>query len=111
MISREKFIESINRLREYQKREYNLYHNGLDISEVTDGLVGGYLDLLEEAAQDKGEWISYWCFDLDFGKDWTPDTCTDENGNPISLKTVDDLYKRLVAESEIRTLENKWKSK
>jgi len=41
---------------------------------------------------DKSDWISYFCWELDFGKKWKPGTIEDENGKDIKLQTVEDLW-------------------
>lgn len=44
---------------------------------------------------DKDEWISRFCFDLNFGKKWKPEMIVDKDGTDIKLETVDDLYEIL----------------
>ena len=46
--------------------------------------------LFEE--KDVDEWISYFCFELDFGKKYKEGCIKDENGKDIPLATSDDLY-------------------
>lgn len=41
---------------------------------------------------DKDEWISYFCFELDFGKKWTPGMITNKDGSNIILDTPESLY-------------------
>jgi len=50
-----------------------------------------YLDLLKDVFDDKEDWISYWVYELDFGKEAKKDTITD-NGKNIPIKTIKDLY-------------------
>lgn len=47
--------------------------------------------------RDRDEWISYFCFELHFGRKYKEGSVTDENGNVISLATIDDLYDLLTA--------------
>lgn len=42
--------------------------------------------------KDKNEWISYFCFELNFGRKYKEGSVLDENGKNIPLETVDDLY-------------------
>lgn len=42
--------------------------------------------------KDRNEWISYFCFELNFGRKYKEGLVTDDNGNNISLETFDDLY-------------------
>jgi hypothetical protein len=55
---------------------------------LTDIIIG----LLETYFEDEGGWISYFIFDLDFGKQYRPGMISiDEKDVP--LKTVEDLYR------------------
>lgn len=54
------------------------------------------IDLLEFIFNDKNHWISYWIFELDFGKDYENGYVKDEHGEVIPLKTTEDLYDLLV---------------
>lgn len=45
--------------------------------------------------EDKEEWISYFCFDLDFGKKWKSGTITAKDGTDIKLENIEDLYNLL----------------
>lgn len=47
---------------------------------------------------DKDEWISYYCWDLDFGRNWETGMVWDKDGNDIPLVTPDDLYDMLLQE-------------
>lgn len=47
---------------------------------------------------DADEWISYFCFDLDFGRDWKPGSLSDATGKDIKLQTPEDLYDFLTEE-------------
>lgn len=54
------------------------------------------IDLLEFIFNDKNQWISYWIFELDFGKDYEDGYVKDEHGEVIPLKATEDLYDLLV---------------
>lgn len=47
--------------------------------------------------KDINEWISYFCFELNFGKKYKEGSVLDENGKTIPLATIDDLYDLLTA--------------
>lgn len=47
--------------------------------------------------KDTNEWISYFCFELNFGREYKEGTVLDKNGNAIPLATIDDLYTLLTA--------------
>lgn len=55
-------------------------------------LVAVSIDLLAELVNDKGEWISYWFFELDCGKLSDDLTVEDEDGDNIPFKTIGDLW-------------------
>lgn len=52
------------------------------------------IDLLHYifAEKDRGEWISYFCYDLDFGRKYKPGCVTDPDGSGSKLETAEDLY-------------------
>lgn len=36
--------------------------------------------------------IEYFCYELDFGRDWKPGMCKDKDGNDVCFATAADLY-------------------
>ena len=54
------------------------------------------IDLLEFIFNDENQWINYWIFELEFGKDYEDGDAKDADGSNIPLKTVEDLYDLLV---------------
>lgn len=61
---------------------------------------GTVIDLLEFIFNDENQWISYWIFELDFGKDYEDGDAKDADESNIPLKTVEDLYDLLVKNME-----------
>lgn len=57
----------------------------------------GLLDLIVSTMQDKCEWIEYWLYELDCGAKYRPSSVT-QDGKPIKLKTIADLYALLKKE-------------
>lgn len=54
------------------------------------------LNLLIKLFHDeKTDWIFYFLYELDFGKNWTESSIT-ENGIPVKMKTPEDLYDVLI---------------
>ena len=49
------------------------------------------IKLLAEAIGDEGEWISYWIYELDFGKKAKRNSVSIEGKN-IPIKTISNLY-------------------
>lgn len=53
---------------------------------------------IQELFNDKGEWFTYWYYDLESGKSYKDGNITDEDGKNIVLKTVEDIYNFLTNE-------------
>ena len=51
-----------------------------------------FLQAMKEAMNDNSDWISYFVYDMSFGKDAKEKSVTDKNGKGIPIKTLDDLY-------------------
>ena len=52
-----------------------------------------------EYAMDDEEWISYWIYDMEWGKKARLGTVTEKDGTNIPIKTINDLYDVLTAET------------
>lgn len=51
-----------------------------------------WLDTIKEAMNDEGNLISYWIYELDFGRKAKKGTVEDGNGKNLPIKTISDLY-------------------
>lgn len=60
--------------------------------------------LLENIFNDESHWIDYFCYELDFGKEWSAGMVKDVDGNDIPLKTAADLYKLIEKEKKEWTM-------
>lgn len=95
-ISKEKFIEIINAAK-----------NQFCFQDELNDLLGKYncdgciymptlleetVFLLEHIFKDKYHWIDYYCYELDFGKEWEEGMITGSDGKDIKLETAEDLY-------------------
>lgn len=104
MISKESFvnaIESVCNTWRYQEGLNNYFRkSGVDGYIFQPDCTATVIDLLHTfmGEKDKDEWISYFCFELDFGKKWKEGTIFDENHNEIVLQTTEDLYELLTRE-------------
>lgn len=100
LLSRDEFCNVISQIyyvMDYQDKLNDFLHGWNE---------GGYLmqpdcmetctDLLEFIFSDTNRWISYWVWELDFGKYYTEGAVTDKDGNPIPLRTAEDLYHFLI---------------
>lgn len=66
---------------------------------INDKVIEGVIRFIEKAYNDKSEWISYWIYELDFGKKYKKGTVTigeGKNRKFIPLKTIKDLHKVLI---------------
>ncbi len=103
MISKEDFVKAIDAVRDNWDCEDEM--NKVLVDHGNDGYVflGGrcmdaVINLLHAifGKADKDEWISYFCFDLDFGRDYHKGTIRDDDGSDIDLFTAEDLYDFLI---------------
>ena len=68
-------------------------NNSLDTMPIgIDALETLWLDTIKTAVNDKGDWISYWIYELDFGKKAKKGTVQDGDGKNLPIKTISDLY-------------------
>lgn len=112
IISKEKFIKIINRLKNYndlQDKIQDLFRDNIDNQEMDFMNAGSIcvghetivVQLLEKMFDDKGEVISWWLFEMDYGRTVSLediyDSATDKY---IDLTTPEKLYDYLVKEME-----------
>lgn len=107
MISKEMFgacIDAIQQQEEYDKKCTDAFQTILNEDRIVIGYDNGILSrqlikLLVACINDKGEWIEYFIYELDYGKKYTDGCVTHENKTPIDLSTTDKLYEFLLKES------------
>jgi hypothetical protein len=69
-------------------------------------LICNTVELLEMLTNDtKSQWISYYVFELDCGKDYKDGSITDKDGGIIKLQTIDDLWNLLKSEESYMIFE------
>ena len=54
--------------------------------------------VLSDSMCDRGDWVNYYCWELDFGEKWEPGTVTEKDGTDIPMKTSEELYNFLLKE-------------
>ena len=54
-------------------------------------LIDAFINLLKECGNDTNDWIGYFVWELDFGRDYT-DGCVMINGKDVPLRTAEDLW-------------------
>lgn len=101
MLSKEVFIEALNKLQKICKAEENLYNASdaaIHLFEWTPfaNMIDMYVKVLENAMEviidDRlGSVISYFIYDLDFGKDYKPGYYIDDDKD-IDISTAEKLY-------------------
>lgn len=111
ILSKEEFCKYIDIIKKMSDKEEALTQAFRDLDESADvSLVGLYtperraiLDILNKvmAVPTTKEWygdIDYFCYELNFGKDYKEGYVTDTDGTNIDLSTSDKLYDYLVAD-------------
>lgn len=103
MIDKNKFVKYINKLIQLNEIEDDINKslqklgkdfNGINFGEYTSLI----LEILKDAFSDKSEWIDYWVYELDYGKNYKKGTISIDNKD-IKLKTPNDLYDLIFKES------------
>lgn len=101
LINKEDFvttIEDIKLVNSYQDGLNNFFRkNNVDGYIFQPDCTATVLRLLHNifGEADRDNWIEYFCFELDFGKKWKPDSVTKKDGTSIKLQTIEDLYEFL----------------
>lgn len=88
-------MENVKNTYKYQEGLNNYFSkSGVDGYIYQPDCVDTTIKLLHNifAEKDVDEWISYFCFELDFGKKYKEGMIRDEFGKDIPLSTYDDLY-------------------
>lgn len=108
MLSKKTFVEAIEKLKAMEDAEQALYDASDSCVRLYEwkpysDLLEIYVKLLEEAMKVEideryGSDISYFIYELEFGKKWKPNYVTDSNGNSIDMSTAEKLYDYLVSE-------------
>ena len=101
-ITRKQFIQTIEAL-ERQNRHDSKCSDALEKvfpdSEIilydNSRIVSQTIKLLEELTNDKNEWIQYFIFEKDFGKNYKAGDVFDEEGKEIPLAKKTDLWRLL----------------
>ena len=102
-LTRESFTKALNFIQE--QWEFTRKINALFTEAFEDSVFYPHfkyeavlVKVLTEAMQDKGEWIDYFIYELNMGKEYQPGSVT-VDGEDVKLATIDDLYDLLVKEA------------
>ena len=109
MISKEKFVEIINRLKNYnelQNKINDLIKDNIDNKEM-DFMNAGSICIGHESVvvyllerMFDTDMISYFIYELDYGEKYKEGCVLDENMNEIDLSTAEKMYDYLVKSLE-----------
>ena len=105
-LTKQEFVDILNRLREATElvdkdSKENLecdFCNGAGLQISHEGIV---VKLLEKLMQDSAGNISYFIYELDYGKEYREDCVSDKNGN-IDISTPEKLYDYLMKEYSLK---------
>ena len=109
MISKEKFVEIINRLKKYNELQNDineLFNESIDNKEM-DFMNAGSICIGHESVvvyllekMFDTDMISYFIYELDYGKKYKAGCVLDKNMNEIDLSTAEKMYDYLVKSLE-----------
>lgn len=100
LLSKEKFCETMDQIKESFDYADNL--NDFFRSNRVDGYLyqpncmDTALNLLRFMYHDDNDWIGYYVFELEWGRDYSPGCTTESDGTEIQLDTTEHLYDLLL---------------
>lgn len=109
MISKKEFVEIIERLKNYndlQDKIDDLFKSNIDNKEMDFMNAGsiciGHESVVVELLENmfNTDMISYWIYELDYGKEYKDGYVQDGKGNNIDISTLEKLYDYLIKEAE-----------
>ena len=98
------FCELINKIQYEINKKDKLFQALQEFDEESyfypTGIIPDIIDFLKELMEDKNEWIEYFIYELDFGKEYCEDSVK-INGKAYELKTSAQLYNLLWEEKNL----------
>lgn len=96
MLSYEEFHEYLTRASEVWEKTNQVENVFMPewICEIS--MIDTVIALLAHTMRDTDQWIDYWFFERDRGRDWDENTASEADGTPIILNTDRKLYDYLV---------------
>ena len=101
----QEFADHMRAIDETMQLEDRLYQatQGTDVTiSLYAPLADNVIRLLEILTDDQDNWIEYFVYELDSGREYTPDSVRDEYGCSIPLSTIEDLWKLLKQSKKVR---------
>lgn len=107
ILSKEEFVDAIKEIKsisDYHEdlNEFFRKHNVDGYVYQPDGTVTS-LKLLHKIFEkaDKDDWIDYFVYELNFGKNYEDGCVKDKNGSHIAMSNAEELYDFLLKEVEV----------
>ena len=110
MINKEEFCKIIKRLTDYndlQDKIQDLFRDNIDNQEMdfmnAGSICVGHETIVVQLLKNmfnNTDTISYWLYELDYGRKYKKGCFKDENGKKIDISTPEKLYDYLVKEME-----------
>ena len=117
MINKTKFVEIINRLKDYydlQNKIDSLFRDSIENVEcdfmnagsICIGHESVVVELLKNIFEDYSDLIPWWIYEYDYGRSFKMGDITEQNGEEIDLTTAEKLYDYLIKNMEESKNEN-----
>ena len=108
MISKESFVNCIDAIEKFSKEEERLYSETggtlcLYENDALNHMVSSFNCFMSNYFDDDNDWIGYYMWELNFGKDNDKLKVYEKDGSEIPLKNASDLYDLLIKNRESRT--------
>lgn len=104
MITKELFVEAMEEAKkcdDYQNwLNKQLRKSGADGYIFQPNCIDSVIKLLHFYFKkaDANDTITYFCFELDYGRKWKPGMVTEKDGGDVVLSTSEDLYNYLISQ-------------
>ena len=97
----EKYINNLDAMSRFQDgvsectAELRKKNTGIDVELFLPSLDGDVVELLALITGDNDDWISYFVYEMDFGRNYKDGMITDKDGAIVRLATPRDLWRLL----------------
>lgn len=103
ILTKKDFVDYIEFIKERDEKMEQI--NNLFTDEFEDSIFYPYfkyeakfVNLLKTVMHDDGDWIDYFIYERDYGKDLKLGDVTESDGTPIPMSTAEELYDFLINE-------------
>ena len=110
-ISKEDFYNALRQLEDAHRLKEQVNRLIKDIKPPNEDFMDGYgltidheslvVNLLEKLTEDEEDWIGYWAWENDYGRELEPDSVK-QHGEPVDLRTPSQLYDFLLEKANER---------